>query len=67
MSYKVFSNTYISKYCDKYLPWFERNFDFYDLNKWEEFDNNKDEYIKNVNIYTFDKIYRYIGFKPLDS
>ena len=47
-----------------YLPWYDQNYDFIDLNKWEKFDKDKDFYISNVNVTCFSKIYREIGFTP---
>ena len=60
----MYANRFIPKYCDKKLAWYDRNYDFIDLSKWEEFDKDKDHYISNVNILFFSKIYRHIGFRP---
>ena len=60
----MYANRFIPKYCNEKLVWYDRNYDFIDLNKWEEFDKDKDIYISNVNITSFSKVYRDIGFKP---
>ena len=67
MNNKLVANRYEPKYCDKNLKWFDKNFDFLDLNKWEHFEENCDQYIKNVKIVSFDEIYRSIGFKPVNN
>ena len=41
-----------------------QNYDFIDLNKWKEFDEDKASYISNINITSFSKAYREIGFRP---
>ena len=67
MNNKFLANRYVPKYCDKNLKWFDRNYDFVDINRWEDFEKNSDQYIKNVKIVSFDKIYRSIGFKPINN
>ena len=67
MNNKFVPNRYVPKYCDTNLKWFDRNYDFIDLNKWEHFKENCDQYIKNVKIVNFDEIYRSIEFKPIDN
>ena len=37
--------------------------DFIDLNRWKEFDKDKDFYISNVNVTSFSQIYKDIGFR----
>ena len=58
------TNRFVPKYCDKKLSLYDRNYDFIDLNKWEEFDKDKDFYISNVNVTSFSQIYKDIGFRP---
>ena len=53
-----------TKYCDEKLAWYDREYNFIDLNRWKEFDKGKDVYISNVNVYSFSKIYKNFGFKP---
>ena len=60
----MYANRFIPKYCDKKLAWYDRNYDFIDLSKWEEFDKDKDHYISNVNITFFRK---YIDTLVLDQ
>ena len=60
----MYRNSFIPKYCNEKLPWYHRDYDFIDLNKWEKFDKDKDLYISNVNITSFPKVYRDIGFRP---
>ena len=67
MNNKFVPNRYVPKYCDTNLKWFDRNYDFIDLNKWEHFKENCDQYINNVKIVNFDEIYRSIEFKPIDN
>ena len=62
---KLHSNRFVPKYCDIKLPWYERNYDFIDQAKWEEFDRDKNLCISNVNVTSFSQIYKYIGFRPL--
>ena len=61
---QVFANSFIPKYCNEKLVWYDRDYDFIDLNRWKEFDKDKDFYIATVNVTSFSKIYRDIGFKP---
>ena len=42
---QLFANRFIPKYCDKKLLWYDQNYDFIDLVKWEKFDKDKDFYI----------------------
>ena len=58
------ANRFVPKYCGIKLPWYDRNYGFIDLNKWEEFDKDKDFYISNVNVTSFLQIYKDIGFRP---
>ena len=67
MMSQIYANRFIPKYCNKKLTWYDRNYDFIDLNKWEEFDKEKDFYIFNVNVTFFSKIYRGIGFRRKPS
>ena len=67
MNNKFLANRYVPKYCDKNFKWLDRNYDFVDLNRWEDFKKNSDQYIKNVKIVSFDEIYRSIGFKPINN
>ena len=45
----------------------QRNFDFIDQNNSERFYKNKDEYLNNIKIISFDEIYCSIGFKPYNN
>ena len=64
---QVYSSRFVRKYCDVNLPWYDRIYDFIDLGKWEECDKDKDFYISNVNFTPFSKIYKDIGFKPVNG
>ena len=55
---------FIPKYCDEKLAWYDRDYDFIDLNKWKEFHEDKDSYTSNIDITFFSKIYQDIGFRP---
>ena len=44
---------FIPKYCNEKLAWYDRDYDFIDLDKWQEFDKDKDFYIFNVNIIKY--------------
>ena len=67
MSKNLFCNKYIPKYCDPTLRWYEKEYDFIDLNRWENFEKVKDFYIQNAQIINFGEIYRSIGFKPINN
>ena len=58
---------YIPTYCDKKLVLYERNFDRLDLSKWEDFEKDRDSYINNAKIVSFDEIYNSVGIKPVGS
>ena len=60
------SNRFIPKYCDLKLACYEKNYDFIDIAKWNEFDK-KDFFIANVNLTSFSQIYKDIGFKPVNG
>ena len=32
---KLYANRFIPKYCDLNLPWYEKNYDFIDIAKWD--------------------------------
>ena len=59
------TNRYVPIFCDKNLQWFEKTYDFIDLRKWETLKKNRDQYIENAQIVTFDDIYRSIDFRPV--
>ena len=42
-----------TKYCDEKLAWYDREYNFIDLNRWKEFDKGKDVYISNVKSILF--------------
>ena len=62
-----FTNRYVPIYCGKSLRWFERTYDFIDLNRWEDFQKNRDQYTENAHICSFDEFYKSIGFKPVNN
>ena len=61
------TNRYIPRSCDKTLGWLERDYDWIDLRKWEDFERDRGEYIKNAKIVNFNIIYSEICFKPYNS
>ena len=62
-----YANKYIPKYNDINLKWYEKDYDWIDVAKYEQFERNRHEYIKNVKIINFDIIYSELGVKPLDN
>ena len=61
MSKKCFCNRYIPKYYYPTVIWYGKDNDFIDLNRWENFEKNKDFYIQNAQIINFGEMYRSIG------
>ena len=64
---QVYSSRFVRKYCAVNLTWYDRIYDFIDFGKWEEFGKDKDFYISNVNVTSFSKTYKDIGFKLVNG
>ena len=69
MAKKICSNKVIPEYMPENLPWYERDglMTYIDQIKYKEYAENKDEYLKNVEVVNFDIIHNHCRGTPLQN
>ena len=65
----IFRNSYIPPYVKPNLKWFERDglITYIDRLKYEEFEENRDKYLKNIKITNMDIIHNECRGDPLEK